>query len=134
MKIQLSIPFLFLFLVLQVEGQRTFSSPFTQDLQKGTIETIDRTLRIDTNAVMIITNTKFSKDIQRFKVKEIEEKAGPNENKTVYKCVSIDGKFPTIFVLVEKENQVEEILVLQPATRNKAETTYRMLVDEKKIN
>lgn len=117
---------------IKVQAQRSFSSPFTQNLQNGTIETIDRTLQIDTNAVMLITQTKFGKDIQQFNVKEIEEKPGPAENKTIYKCVSMDGKFPTIFVLIEKENRVEEILVLQPATKNRAETTYKILVDEDK--
>ena len=117
---------------IKVQAQRSFSSPFTQDLGNGTTESIERIIKIDTNEVMLITKTEFGKDIQRFKVKIIEEKSDHQENQTIYKCVSMDEKFPTIFVLIEKENRVKEILVLQPATITKEENLYRMLVDEEK--
>ena len=116
--------------MLQAQGQRTFYSPFTQDLENGTTETIERKIVVDSNRVVIFTSTDFGKDIQRFRVKEIEDCPGPDGNRVFYKCVSKDGKFPTIFILVEKEHRTEEILVLQPATANSKESLYRILVDE----
>ena len=118
--------FLFLFfLCATVSAQTVFNSPYTQswpNIFQSQLEEIDRSISIGHSEIVIITTTKVAKEVETFKVLEMEEKA----ETIVFKSLNRDGK--PVTVIVPARAPVKFIDIYRPSERTGEEEHFRMFV------
>ena len=107
-------------------SQETYTSPFTFNVDTGIIEKVSRSIVIDDDEIVIITETSEGKDIQLLVIQGKEYDELGNQ---VYYCTSKDGHYKTTAILAKNEG-APYLDIIQPAPGNLKEIQhYKILLD-----
>lgn len=108
---------------------QSYHSPITQYIHLDQIESINRNIEINSERILIATNTPDKEHLQTFKILNIEERKIVNIGlSTIYNCTSLDGKFKTQ-IIVPKIYPIEFIDAIQPFQLGDTKRHYRFLLD-----
>ncbi len=108
-------------------GQTIFTSSYTQHwptIFNTEFEKINRTIAIDEEKIMIITETKEGKDIETLKIKSVEE-VGRNFQ---FHCAFMNGT-QSITVIIPRQERVGTIDIYKPSPETGEEIQIRLLVN-----
>lgn len=106
-------------------SQETFTSPFTQSMDDGTIEAVNRKIVIASELLTIISDTPEGKDIQSLEIVKQEN----NEFGRIFYCTSKDGQFKSIAELVQNDGAPYLNIFYTSQNYSEKKLSFRILLD-----
>lgn len=115
---------LFILCSFKLYSQATYTSNVTT-YPNGLNETMLREITIDEGVISIRSYGKLATHLQQWEVIETEKLISDKSHEVIYKCMSLDKKFPTVIMVMYEGDYSEpsKIIVIQPGDNDSDEET-----------